>query len=341
MAKGAVAKKSAASPPNQSPRNESVLAKRKDGAAAAHPNAASVRQQLGPGRALDSGVRSRMESTFGQDFSHVHLHTDSNAANLSTELNARAFTVGKDVAFATGEYQPGTPVGDALIAHELAHVVQQGGSQPSAAPMLKGGADYGALETDADVSAVGAVAALWAGAKGRLSDIGRNAGPRLKSGLKLQRCGKTSSSGPAAAHYYDEPSGAVEGVLHWAGLRPTKADRVREARQFFAVSPGLVIDGEEVDADELSDDEVMEKFRQYKEACLQMTMGGQIPCERIIPTAAGVGPSPPAGWPGTPNEFGKEIEWPGQGKIKTPAEEVDLAKLRRAGVTEKWATEQA
>jgi hypothetical protein len=63
--------------------------------------------------------------------------------------------------------------------------------------------------------------------------------------------------------------------------------------------------------------------------------------EQKPPGAADTAPSPPAGWSGTPNEFGKEIEWPGQGKIKTPAENVDLAKLRRAGVTEKWATEQA
>jgi hypothetical protein len=63
--------------------------------------------------------------------------------------------------------------------------------------------------------------------------------------------------------------------------------------------------------------------------------------EPKTPGAADTAPSPPAGWSGTPNEFGKEIEWPGQGKIKTPAENVDLAKLRRAGVTEKWATEQA
>jgi len=79
-------------------------------------------------------------------------------------------------------------VGDAIIAHELAHVVQQGGSASAVAPMSIGGAGYSALEEDADMSAVGAVASLWGGAKGRLKDIARNAGPRLRSGLRLQRC---------------------------------------------------------------------------------------------------------------------------------------------------------
>ncbi len=128
-----------------------------------------------------------MESAFGSDFSSVRVHDDSTAGNLSSSLNARAFTVGNKIAFGAGEYQPGTMVGDALIAHELAHVVQQGG-QPRPCRCLKGDANYDALEADADVTAVGAVASLWAGATGRLRDIGRNAGPRLRSGLKLQRC---------------------------------------------------------------------------------------------------------------------------------------------------------
>jgi hypothetical protein len=162
--------------------------KEKEGSTTPATDAESVRSQLGRGRALDSPVRSRMESAFGRDFSSVRIHDDGSAGNLSSHLNARAFTIGNDVAFGSGEYKPGTLVGDALIAHELAHVVQQGAAAQSNAPMLKGNGDYNALEADADVSAVGAVASLWAGAKGRLSDIGRNASPRLKSGLKLQRC---------------------------------------------------------------------------------------------------------------------------------------------------------
>ena len=61
------------------------------------------------------------------------MHTDAHAAELSRAVSARAFTVGSDIFFAAGEYSPGTPHGNELIAHELAHVVQQRGAPPSSA----------------------------------------------------------------------------------------------------------------------------------------------------------------------------------------------------------------
>jgi hypothetical protein len=148
----------------------------------------AIQAQLGRGRSLNGSVRSRMESAFGTSFSNVRVHDDGGAANLSGGLNARAFTVGEHVAFGLGEYQPGTPVGDAIIAHELAHVVQQRGAGSSVSPAAIGGRSYDALEEDADLSAVGAVASLWQGTKGGFKDIARNAIPRLRSGLRLQRC---------------------------------------------------------------------------------------------------------------------------------------------------------
>jgi hypothetical protein len=154
---------------------------------------AAISAQLGAGNSLDSTVRSRMESAFGYDFSRVRVHTDAKAAGLSAGLNARAFTVGSDVAFASGEYRPGTPVGDALIAHELAHVAQQRGA--TSAPMPKGG-EYNGLEEDADRSAVGAVVSLWSGAKSGMADVAENAMPRLKSGLRLQRCDPPTKAKP-------------------------------------------------------------------------------------------------------------------------------------------------
>ena len=148
-----------------------------------------VQSQLGSGRSLDSGVRSRMGSVFGQDFSNVRIHTDANAGQLSQDLNARAFTIGQDIAFGIGEYQPGSLIGDALIAHELAHVVQQGNGSNSLVPMQAdqtGNTSF--LEQEADLSAMNAVTSLWSGTKDALSGFGRNAIPRLRSGLRLQRC---------------------------------------------------------------------------------------------------------------------------------------------------------
>jgi hypothetical protein len=169
----------------------SMLFKHRDGVEAggeADPEA--VRSQLGTGQALDSSVQRRMQSAFGQDFAGVRVHTDAKARELSDGMNARAFTIGNDIAFGGEEYKPGTPVGDALIAHELAHVVQQGAGH-SSGPMNKAPGQSEQLEEDADLSAMGAVVSMWTSAKDGLAGIGEKAIPRLRSGLRLQRCEKS------------------------------------------------------------------------------------------------------------------------------------------------------
>lgn len=140
------------------------------------------------GKTLDTNTRAYMGSHFGHDFSQVRVHTDTKAAGSSETVNARAYTVGNHIVFNTSEYKPGTLVGDALIAHELAHVVQQQGASYSSAPMQKGETEHSVLEEDADISAVGTVVSLWGGAKAGLTNIAQNAVPRLRSGLRLQRC---------------------------------------------------------------------------------------------------------------------------------------------------------
>ena len=78
-----------------------------------------------PGQPLDSSSRAFMEPRFGQDFSHVRVHSDSRAAESATAVNALAYTVGSDVVFGSGQYAPQTDPGRHLLAHELTHVVQQ------------------------------------------------------------------------------------------------------------------------------------------------------------------------------------------------------------------------
>ena len=174
---------------------------RSGGARAADP--VSVREELGRGEAIGSALRARMEGAFGTSFAAVRVHTDGTAARLSNELNARAFAVGPHVAFGGGEFQPGTLAGDALIAHELAHVVQQGqggtGAPLAAHDGGQAGASSSALEHDADVSAAGAAASLWGA--GSFSELRRQARPRMRSGLSLRRCAggqKTAATGPQA-----------------------------------------------------------------------------------------------------------------------------------------------
>jgi hypothetical protein len=113
------------------------------------------------------------------------------------------------VAFAGGEYQPGTLIGDALIAHELAHVVQQGGGSPSGGAQTKDASlgEDSRLEQDADRSAVGAVVSAWTGANKGLANIGANALPRLTSGLRLSRC---SSKGKLLENFATKFKDAAE-----------------------------------------------------------------------------------------------------------------------------------
>jgi hypothetical protein len=181
-----------------------------------------IRAGLSAGRPLESGTRTRMESVFGTSFSHVRVHDDARGAQLSSALSARAFTLGSDVAFSAGAYRPGTPAGDALIAHELAHVVQQSGSTPSQGP-----GDETELDSDADRAAFGAIGRIWTTARSGLATALGDVRPRLRSGLRLSRC--KGDSGPTAQCECVEDltfnsTGAIDGSYgidqYWTTVTP-------------------------------------------------------------------------------------------------------------------------
>lgn len=112
-----------------------------------------ARVTSGQGFSLESGDRAFMEDRFGYDFGDVRIHNDADAANSASRLDARAYTFGSRIVFGAGEYAPQTEPGMSLLAHELAHVVQQGGVQPvmQAKPVISGLADE--HETVADDAA--------------------------------------------------------------------------------------------------------------------------------------------------------------------------------------------
>lgn len=85
----------------------------------------------GGGNPLPTSVRSHFEPRFGRDFGQVRVHTDHHSADSARSIQARAFTSGSDIAFGRGEYSPDSSEGRRLIAHELAHVVQQGRGGPN------------------------------------------------------------------------------------------------------------------------------------------------------------------------------------------------------------------
>jgi hypothetical protein len=78
-----------------------------------------------PSQPLDSFTRSFMEPRFGHDFSRVRVHTDAKAAESAQAVNALAYTVGQSVVFGESKYAPSTHAGCELLAHELAHTIQQ------------------------------------------------------------------------------------------------------------------------------------------------------------------------------------------------------------------------
>src|SRR5262249_3185291 len=89
--------------------------------------AARLRANRGGGQPLPPPVLHEMSSAFGHDFGGVRVHTGSDAAELSSDLGAQAFTHGGDIYFSHGKFAPESAQGRHLLAHELTHVVQQGG----------------------------------------------------------------------------------------------------------------------------------------------------------------------------------------------------------------------
>jgi hypothetical protein len=104
----------------------------------------------GSGASLDGGVANKLSPSLG-DLSDVRVHTDSTAHDLNHAVSAKAFATGTDVYFAKDQYKPNTSDGDKLIAHELAHVVQQRGAPTSGPLTVSNPGD--AMENEADAVA--------------------------------------------------------------------------------------------------------------------------------------------------------------------------------------------
>jgi len=142
---------------------------------------AEPEEQVAPkerGRPLDAAMKGRAEQAFGRPLGDVRVHAGGDGARLAESVGARATARGTELSFANGEYAPGTLFGDALIAHELAHVAQQQGGTGAEH------ADGSRHEADADRAAAGVLG------------FGDAAAPREHGGPALQRC---SRGGPTDA----------------------------------------------------------------------------------------------------------------------------------------------
>ena len=131
-----------------------------NGEAAGAGSVAEVVDSLGQGAPLDAGTEARMGRAFGQAFTDVRIHADAAGSAVASAHGAQALAIGNHVAFASGAYQPGTLEGDALLAHELAHVLQQRDATPSPHRPADARASYDAHEADAEQATGMALASL-------------------------------------------------------------------------------------------------------------------------------------------------------------------------------------
>lgn len=125
-----------------------------------------------PSEPLDLATRVFMEPRFGHDFSRVRVHTDARAAKSAQAVNALAYTVGHDVVFGAGQYVPRSSIGQRLIAHELAHTVQQRSHTEQPISISASGDSY---EQEANHAAAAII------------DYRQSSNDLSKAGIRLQR----------------------------------------------------------------------------------------------------------------------------------------------------------
>ncbi len=138
-----------------------------------------------PGQPLDSGTRAFMEPRFGHDFRHVRVHADARAAESARMVNARAYAVGHNVVFGAGQYQPESSSGRRLMAHELAHTIQQAGAVQRTPEQLQTGDPQSQSEHEADTAADAVLRGNTVAISGHTApQVARQPAPACPGGVK-------------------------------------------------------------------------------------------------------------------------------------------------------------
>jgi hypothetical protein len=194
-----------------------------------------------PGRPLDSDTRAFFEPRFGLDFSGLRVHTDERAARSAEEIDALAYTLGNQLVFGRGQYRPDTSEGRRMLAHELAHTVQQKGQQVLPQRMSLGERDSPA-ERQADTIADRVVGGL---PLVRLADVSQGSGWLSISG-QVQRVGECNGrNGYNCNGVRCTTAAGRRGVCQWGGIRigcncrdqsgdePPPGSRVREILPYW------------------------------------------------------------------------------------------------------------
>jgi hypothetical protein len=160
-----------------------------------------------------------MEPRFDYDFSRVRVHEDAAAARSGQEIGAAAYTVGHDIVFGARQFAPNSPAGLRLIAHELAHVIQQSGGQRPAGRTLRMSSAWDPAEREADRAAAMATTGDYPGPVPRLT---RNSEPTL------QRAPPAATAAPGAKAlpaWTPAQLGLIQAHLKQLGLYQETVDR--------------------------------------------------------------------------------------------------------------------
>ncbi len=177
----------------------------------------------GGGQPLPASTRGYFEPRFGHDFSRVRIHVDNRAASLADSISAKAFTLGQDVVFGDGKYQPDSKEGRRLIAHELAHTVQQGKDSAAVSGTVSlSNVESDKIQKDDDDDEE---------RRGHPSSSG--SGWRFQLGVGPMRA--PSVSGPAASFFPPTPQLPIPGFLLNRGL----GFQYSEGQFDFGVFPNL------------------------------------------------------------------------------------------------------
>ncbi len=155
-----------------------------------------------PGQPLDPATRAFMEPRFGHDFGRVRVHSDAHAAESARAVNALAFTVGRHVVFAAGQYAPHTSTGRHLLAHELTHVAQQPSGAAGSEGQLTVGPSHDSFEREADQMAGQVAAAGEQSQSGRPVDAPVNA---VRQRLVQRQEGGAAAAGSEVVYLCSKP----------------------------------------------------------------------------------------------------------------------------------------
>lgn len=225
-------------------------AARDDNEVAAGAESAVAAAASSSGEPLRADLRDRFEGSLGADLSAVRVHTGESSSVANQAVGARAFTVGNDIHFGAGQYQPDDPFGMHLLAHEVAHTVQQSGGPARRQHKLEVSSPHDALEHEADRAAdamvAGRPAALSGGGAGLARKGTEHMGGDAAQGDKLvtqNTDGSTLEYAPGSRGYSAVMMGQAElseEALAAGSLLPRLTPDLSELNQMISQQSAIV-----------------------------------------------------------------------------------------------------